>query len=194
MCCPLNSIWPLASLPLGLNEDFISLKKTIYSEVSLSHFLHYSSLLIFSVQFSCSVMSDSSQTHELQHARPPCPSPNPGVHPNLHPWSQWCHPATSFSAIPFSFCPQSFPVSGSFQMSQLFASGGQSIGVSASTSVLLMNTQHWSLRGTGWISLQSKKLSRVFSNTTVQNHQFFSFLYSPTLTSIHKHWKKHSFD
>ena len=127
-----------------------------------------------SVQFSHSVVSDSLQPHELQHARPPCPSPTPGIHPNPCPLSRWCHPTNSSSVVPFSSCPQSFPASGAFQMSQLFASGGQSIGVSASTSVLLMNTQDWSPLGwTGWISLQSKGLSRVFSNTTVQKHQFF---------------------
>ena len=115
-----------------------------------------------SVQFSHSVVSNSLQPHELQHARPPCPSPTPRVHPNSCPSSQWCHPAISSSVIPFSSCPQSFQASGSFQMSQPFTSGGQSIGVSASTSVLPMNTQDWSPLGwTGWISLQSKGLSRV---------------------------------
>ena len=119
-------------------------------------------------------MSDSLQPHEPQHAGPPCPSPTPGVHSNLCPLSWWCHPTISSSVIPFSSCPQSFPESGSFPMSQLFTSGGQIIGVSASTSVLPMNTQDWSPLGwTGWISLQSKGLSRVFSNTTVQKHQFF---------------------
>ena len=114
-----------------------------------------------SVQFSHSVMSDSLWPHELQHARPPCPSPTPRAYPNLCPLSWWCHPTTSSSVIPFSSCPQSFPASGSFQMSQLFTSGGQSIGVSASTSVPPMNTQDWFLLGwTGWISLQSKELSR----------------------------------
>ena len=128
-----------------------------------------------SVQFSHSVVSDSLQPHERQHARPPCPSPTPGVYPNPCPLSGWCHPTTSSSVIPFSSCPQSFPASGSFQMSQLFTSGGQSVGVSASTSVLPMNTQDWSPLGwTGWISLQSKGPSRVFSNTTVQKHPFFS--------------------
>ena len=123
---------------------------------------------ISSVQFSHSVVSDSLRPHEPQQARPSCPSPTPGVYPNLCPLSQWCHPTSSSSVIPFSSCPQSFPESGSFQMSQLFASGGQNIGVSASTSVLPMNTQDWSPLGwTGWISLQSKGLSRVFSNTTV---------------------------
>ena len=105
-------------------------------------------------QFSHSVMSDSLQPHELQHAMSPCPSPIPGVHPNSYPLSQWCHPAISSSVIPVSSCLQSFPASGSFQMSQFFASGGQSIGVSASTSVLPMNTKSWSPLGwTGWISL-----------------------------------------
>ena len=108
------------------------------------------------------------QPHELQHSRPPCPSPTPGVHPNSCPLSRWCHPIISSSVVPFSSCPQSFPASGSFQKSQLFTSGGQSIGVSASASVLPMNTQDWSALGwAGWISLQSKGLSRVFSNTTV---------------------------
>ena len=131
-------------------------------------------LTFSSIQFSRSVMSDSLWPHGLQHARPPCPSPIPGVYPNSCPLSQWCHPTISSSVILFSSCPQSFPASGSFQMSQLFASGGQSIGVSASTSVLLMNTQDWSPLGwTGWISLWSKDLSRVFSSTTVQKYQFF---------------------
>ena len=127
-----------------------------------------------SVQFSHSVVSNSLQPHELQHARPPCPSPTPRVHPNPCPLSQWCHLTISSSVIPFSSCLQSFPTSGSFQMSQLFASAGQNIGVSASTSVLPMNTQDWSPLGwTGWIFLQSKGLSKVFSNTTVQKYQFF---------------------
>ena len=126
-----------------------------------------------SVQFSCSVLSDSLWPHEPQHTRPPCPSPTPGVYSNSRPLSQWRHPAI-LSVVPFSSCPQSFPASGSFQMSQFFTSGGQSIGVSASASVLPMNTQDWSPLGrTGWISLQSKRLSRAFSNTTVQKHQFF---------------------
>ena len=112
--------------------------------------------------------------HESQHARPPCPSPTPRVYSNSCPSSRWCHPAISSSVVPFSSCPQSLPASGSFPMSQLFAWGGQSTGVSASVSVLPMNSQDWSPLGwTCWISLQSKGLSRVFSNTTVQNHQFF---------------------
>ena len=127
-----------------------------------------------SVQFSCSVVSDSFRPHELQHARPPCPSPTPGVHSNSCLLNWWCHPAISSSVVPFSSCPQSLPASESFPMGQLFAWGGQSIGVSASASVLPMNTQDWSPLGwTGWISLQSKGLSRVFSNTTVEKHQFF---------------------
>ena len=118
--------------------------------------------------------SDSLRPHESQHTRLPCPPPTPRVHPNSCPLSQWCHPIISSSIVPFSSCPQSFPASGSFQMSQLFASDGQSIGASASTSVLPMNTQDRSPLGwTGWISLQSKGLPRVFSNTTVQKHQFF---------------------
>ena len=129
---------------------------------------------ILSVQFSCSVVSDSLQPHDMQHTRPPCPSPTPGVYPNSCPLSRWCHPAITSSIIPFSSCLQYFPTSGSLQMSQPFAWGGQSIGVSASTSVLPTNTQDWFPLGwTGWISLQSKGLSRVFSNTTVQKHQFF---------------------
>ena len=127
-----------------------------------------------SVQFSCSVMSESLQPHELNHARPPCPTSTPGVHSNSCPSSQWCHPASSSSVVPFSSCPQSLPASESFPMSQLFTWGGQSIGVSALASFLPKNTQARSpLEWTDWISLQCKGLSRVFSNTTVQKHQFF---------------------
>ena len=127
-----------------------------------------------SVKFTCLVVSDSLRPHESQHTRPPCSSPTPGVHPNPCPLSRWCHPTISSSVVPFSSCPQSFPASGSFPMSQFFASAGQSIGASTSTSVLPMNNQDWSPLGwTGWISLQSKGLTRVFSNTTVQKHQFF---------------------
>ena len=127
-----------------------------------------------SVQFSHSVVSDSLQPHELQHTRPPCPSPTPGVYSNSCPLSRWCRPTVSLSVVPVSSRLQSFPASGSFPMSQLFSSGSQSIGVSASTSVLPMNMQDWFPLGwTGWISLQSKRLSRVFSNTTVQKYQFF---------------------
>ena len=129
---------------------------------------------VSSVQLSCSVVTDSLLPHGLQHARPPCTSPTPGVYLNPCPLSRWCHPNIPSSVIPFSSCPQCFLASESFQMSQIFASGGQSIGVSASTSVPPMNTQDWYPLGwTGWISLQSKGLSRVFSNSTVQKHQFF---------------------
>ena len=132
------------------------------------------SVVSSSVQFSCSVVSDSLRPHESQRARPPCPSPTPGVYLNSCPSSQWCHPAISSSVVPFSSCPQSLPASESFPVSQLFAWRSQSTRVWASASVLPMNTQDWSpLEWTGWISLQSKELSRVFSNTTVQKHQFF---------------------
>ena len=136
---------------------------------------HFATVVhISSVQFSHSVVSNSLQPCGLQHARPPCPSPAPGVYSNLCPLSRWCHPGTSSSVVPFSSCLQSFPASGSFQMSQFFTEDDQSIGVSASASVLPMNIQDWFPLGwTGWISLHSKGLSRVFSNTTVQKHQFF---------------------
>ena len=152
-------------------------------------------LRVVSVQFSHSVVSDSLQPHGLQHARPRCPSPAPRVYPNSCPLSRWCHPTTSSSVIPFSSHLQSFPASGSFPMSQLFASGGQSIGVSASTSVLPMNTQDWSPLGwTGWISLRPRDSQE--SSPTPQfksvNSSALSFRYSPTLTSIHDYWKNHS--
>ena len=139
------------------------------------------------VQFSHSVVSDSLQPHGLQHTRPPCPSPTPRARSNSCPSSQRCHPTISPSVIPFSSCPQSFPTSGSFLVSQFFTSGGQSIGVSASASVLPMNIQDlFPIAWTGWISLQSMGLSRVFSNTTVQRHQFFGApFFIVTLTSIH---------
>ena len=135
---------------------------------------HHGILQFSSVQFSPSVVSGSLRPHELQYTRPPCPSPTPRAYSNSCPLSQWCHPAISSSVVPSSSCPWSLPASGSFSMSQLFTWGGQSIRVSASASVLPMNTQDWSPLGwTGWISLQSKGLSRVFSNTTVKKHQFF---------------------
>ena len=133
-------------------------------------------ILIFqsSVQFSRSVVSDSLPPHESQHARPPCSSPTPGVHSDSRPSSSWCHPAISSWVVPFSSCPQSLPASKSFPMSQLFTWGGQSTGVSALASFLPKKSQGWSpSECTGWVSLQSKGLSRVFSNTTVQKHQFF---------------------
>ena len=132
-----------------------------------------------SVHFSRSVMSDSLQPHESQHARPPCPSPTPRVHSDSCPSSQWCHPTISSSVIPFSSCPQSLPASESFPMSQLFAWGVQSIGASALASFLPKKSQGLSpSKWTGWISLQTKGLSRVFSNTTVQKHQFFGAQFS----------------
>ena len=145
-------------------------------------------------QFSRSVISDSLQPQGLQHARPPCPLPTPGVHPKSCASSWWCHSTISSSVVPFSSCPQSLPASGSFQMSQFFTSGGQSIGVTASASVLPMNTQDWSPLGwTGWISLQSKESSPTPQFKSI-NSLVLSFLDSPTLTSIHDHWKNHSFD
>ena len=147
--------------------------------------------------FSCSVVSDSLQLHGLQHARLPCPSPSPRACSNLCPLSQWCHPSISSSVIPFSSCLQCLPASGSFPVSKIFASCGQSIGVSASTSVLPMNAQDSSPLGwIGWISLQFKGLSRVSSNTIAQsiNSSVLSFLYSLTLTSIHDYWENHSLD
>ena len=139
---------------------------------------------ISSVQFSRSVLSNSWRPHEMQHTRLPCPSPTPWACSKSFPLSQWCHPTVSSSVIPFSSRLQSFPASGTFQMSQFLASDGQSIGVSAWASLLPMNSQDWFPLGwTGWISLQSKGLSRLFSNTTVQKHQFLqlSFLYGPTI-------------
>ena len=152
-------------------------------------------MLLSSIQFSHSVASDSSRPCESQHARPPCPSPTPGVHSNSCLSSRWCHPAISSSVVPFSSCPQSLPASGSFPMSQLFTWGGQNIGVSALASFLSKNTQVWShLEWTGWISWQSKGLSE--SSPTPQfkhiNYSALTFLHSPTLTSIHDHWKNHS--
>ena len=151
--------------------------------------LSFSSSQFSSVAQSCLTL----RPHGLQHARPPCPSPTPRVHPNPYPLSWWCHPTISSSIVPFSYCPQSFPASGSFQMSQFFTSGGQSIGVSASTSVFPMNIQDWFPLGwTGWIFLQSKGLSRVFCNTTVQKHQFFGA--QPSLWSnYHIHINMHKY-
>ena len=152
--------------------------------VTKSHLLCFQ---ISSVQFNQSVMSSSLWSRELQHTRPLCPSPTPRVHSNSCASSQWCHPAIPSLVIPFSSCAQSLPALESFPMSQLSAWGGQSIGVSVWASVLPMNTQDWSpLEWTGWISLQSKGLSRVFSNTTVQKHQFFSIqLSSQSNSNIH---------
>ena len=152
---------------------------------------------MIAIQFSHSAVSDSLRPHELQHARLSCPSPTPRVYPNSCPLSQWCHPTISSSVVPFSSCLPSFPASGSLQMSQFFTSGSHSIGVSASTSVLPMNTQDWSPLGwTGWISLQSRDSQE--SSPTPQfksiNSSSLSFLYSPALTSVHDHWKNHNLD
>ena len=158
------------------------------------YFKIYLSMILFSVQFSCSVMSNSLQPLGLQHTRLPCPSPTLKACSNSCPLSRWCHPTISSSFVPFS-CPQSFPASESFPMSQLFTSGDQSIGVSA--SIHPMNIQEWFPLGmTGQISLQSKGLSRVFSNIIYKSISslVLSFLYTPTLTSIHGYWKNHSFE
>ena len=151
---------------------------------------HTTITITFSVQFSHWILSHSLRPHESQHARPPCPSPVPEVHPNSCPSSQWCHPAISSSVVPFSSCPQSLPASGSFPMSQLFARGGQNIAVSASASVPPMNTQDWSPLGwTGWISFSPRDSQE--SSPTPQfksiNSSALSFLQSPTVTSIHDH-------
>ena len=151
------------------SQMFLSL--ALLSKTSMSWWL---SLFPGSDQISRSVVSDSLRPHESQHARPPCPSPTPGVHSDSRTSSQWCHPAISFSVVPFSSCPQSLPASESFPRSQLFTWGGQSTGVSALASFLPKKSQGWCpSEWAGWVSLQSKGLSRVFSNTTVQKHQFF---------------------
>ena len=153
---------------------FFSFLLIFKTYVLFTYFGCAGSLLLCSVQFSHSVMSDSLRYHGLQHTRPPCPLPTRRVFLNSRPSSPWCHPAISSSVVPLSSCPQSLPASGSFPMSQLFAWGGQSTGVSALASFLPKKSQGWSLGWAGWISLLSKGLSRVFSNTTVQKHQFFS--------------------
>ena len=166
---------------LNWSQEFISNSYTSFSSVWFSHL----------------VVSDSLRPHELQHARPPCPSPTPGVHSDSLPLIQWSHLAISSPVIPFSSCPQSLPASESFPVSQLFTWGGQSTGVSALASFLPKKSQDWPpSEWTGWISLQSKGLSRVFSNTTIQNinSSVLSFLHSPTLTSIRDHRKNHSLD
>ena len=171
--------------------------------ISPSHYLGYCllhcgmlSLFQFS-QFSCSVMSDSLRPHGLQHTRLRCPSPTPGACSDLYPSSWWCHPTILSSVVAFSSCLQSFPESGSFQMSQCFMSGGQSIGVSASASVLPMNIQDWFPLGwTDWISWQSKGLWRIFSNTSLKASSLWrsAFFMVQLLTPIHYYWKNHSFD
>ena len=178
-----HCVWKLFQLA-GVGQPFFP---TFFLAPLLKYLIH---------QFSHSVVSNSLQHHGLQHARSPCPSPTPGIYSNSCPLSRWCHPKISSSVIPFASCLQSFPASGSFQMSQLFTSGGLSIGASASTSVFPKNIQDWFPLGwTGWISLQSKGLSRVFSNTTVQKHQIFHT--QPSLWSnshIHTWLLDNSFD
>ena len=160
---------------MGCQPGNVSLRNLFYPLPHFQCVVSSCANVFNSVQFSRSVVSDSLWPHESQHARPPCPSPTPGVHSNSCPSNWWCHPAISSSVVPFSSCPQSLPASESFPMSQLFACSGQSTGVSALASFLPKNTQDWSpSEWTGWISLQSKGRSRVFSNTTVQKHQFFS--------------------
>ena len=161
--------------------------KIIFLDIIISYLLY---IIIFSsVQFSHSVVSNSLRPHESQHTRPPCPSPTPRIHPNPCPSSRWCQPAISSSVIPFSSCPQSLPASGSFPMSQLFVWGGQSIGVSASASVLPMNTQDWSP-----CSPRDSQESSPTPQFQSINFSVLSFLHSPTLTSIHDYWKNHSLD
>ena len=172
-------------------SDFSSVGGGSFSNNHIFFFFFFliPSVHFSSVQFSRSVVSDSLQSHELQHARPPCPSPTPKVHSDSSPLSQWYHPAISSSIVPFSSCPQSFSASEPFPMSHLFAWGGQSTGVSALASFLPKNTQGWSPLGwTGWTSLQSKGLPRVFSNTTVQEHQFFGAQLSPQSNSHIHTW------
>ena len=163
--------------PLDCSPPGSSVHRILQARILECHFLLLFIFTIYksvSVQFSPSVVSDSLWPHGLQHTRPSCPSPTPGVYSNSCPLSQWCHPTISSSVISFSSCLKCFPASGSFQMSRFFESGGQSIGLSASASVLPMNIQDWFPLGlTGWICLQSKGLSRVFSNTTVQKDKFF---------------------
>ena len=166
---------------------FISIIKTQHVDMNQEHF--FLMVQFSSVQYNCSFMSDSLQPHKLEHSRPPCPSPTARVYSNSRPSSWWCHPGISFSDVPFSSCPQSLPASESFAMSQLFAWGGQSTGVSASASFSPKKSQGWSpLEWTGWISLQSKGLSRVFFNTTIQKHQFFGAQFSSQSNSHIHTW------
>ena len=181
--------------PKGTEASKVTPEQCAALVPTLCDHLMFAKLMFSSV--SDSVASDSLWPHGLQQARPPCPSPTTGVYSNSCPLSQWRHPTSSSSVIPFASCPQSFPASGSFPMSQFFISGGQNIGVSASTLVLPMNIQNWFPLGwTGWISLQPKELSRVFSTPQFKsiNSSVLSFLYGPTLTSIYDYWKNHSFD
>ena len=182
-CVDHNKLWKILK-EMGIPDHLTCLLRNLYAgqETKLERDMDKSS-----VQFSRSVMSNSLWPHESQHARPPCPSPTPGVHPDSRPSSGWCHPAISSSVVPFSSCPQSLPASESFPMSQLFAWGGLSNGASALASFLPKKSQGWSpSEWTGWISLQSKGLSRVFFNTTVQKYQFFGTQLS-SLSNSHIH-------
>ena len=162
-------------MKFGIKLNFIRILLTFWHGYCHVYKSFCSVIQFSSVQFNCSVVSDSLRPRESQHTRPPCPSPSPGDHSNPLPSSRWCHPTISSSVVPFSSCPQSLPASESSPMSQLFAWGGQSTGVSALALFLPKKSQGWSpSEWTGWISLQSKGLSRVFSNSTVQKHQFFS--------------------
>ena len=179
------ALFTIAKIQKQPNQSFYQ-QKNGYKRCDTHTYIH---TMEYSVQFSRSVVSNSLWPHESRHARPPCPSPTPGVYSNSCPLRCWYHPAISSSVVPFSSCPQSLPASGSFPMSQLFAWRGRSIGVSASASVCPMNTQDWSPLGwTGSISLQSKGLSRVFSNTTVQKHQFFGAQLSSQSNSHIRTW------
>ena len=165
---------PILSILVTISLFSVSVGLFLFLLYTLICFYFLDSIYKWSVQFSCSVVSDCLWPCGLEHARPPCPSPTPRVYSNSCPLSRWCHPTISSSVVPFFSCLQSFPASGSFPVSQFFTSGGQSIGVSASAPVFPMNIQDWFLLGwTSWISLQSKELSRTFSNTTVQKHRFF---------------------
>ena len=175
---PMSQLFALGSQSIGASASASVLPMNIqgWFPLGLTGWISLQSKGLSRVFFSSvhSVVSKSLWPQELQRAMPPCPTPTPGAYPNSCPLNRWCDPIISSSVVPFSSCPQSFPASGSFQMSQFFTSGGQSIGVSASTSVLPMNIQDWfPLRWIGWISLQSKELSRVFFNMIVQKHQFF---------------------
>ena len=167
-----------------------TIRQKISRELMIENFPNLRKNINLHIQFSSVTQScPTLWPNEPQHARPPCPSPTPGVYPNSCPSSRWCHPAISSSVVPLSSCPQSFPASGSFLMNQLFTWGGRSIRVSALTSLLPINTQDWlSLGWTGWISLQSKGLSRSFSNTTVQKHQFFGAQLSSQFNSHIHTW------
>ena len=181
----------------ALSDGFFTTCATVEGTLSLCMGVCMYVMCQFSSVQSLSCVQFFLWPHEPQHTRPPCPSPTPGVHPNPCPLSRWCHPTTSSSVVPFSSCPQSFPASGSFPMSQLFASGGQNIGVSASASVLPMNTQDWSplrwLLGSPCSSRDSQESSPTPHFKSI-NSSVLSFLYSPTLTFINDHWKNHSLD